>query len=469
LTFSTHWNRRTSSRNTNSFIGEVGGRGKITSGDARKLQIPKVDVVYFDPPFFRRDKGAVQYFSSYRVPNSFLLQKEWREEHTVKEDLPVILERLCKSGKVILISTARNSQVQWAAELARHKATVKKYKLSYVMPSGLPGGRDSEQFQNLLFGKGLELGKQQNPYMRLPDEDRTHRYVVQEHFRGKSMHADFRIESADKEKLVGWTLNTLIADVIKEPVTTLAQAKALKSVSNSKVNYSKVNWETGAFKKRRKEGTEEHVDVEILSIPKEPEPRAWLDFEGVIEPGNVGATAQFPGVLRIVDKGVCEYGAQKSNFHEYFPRSNRNEGGLHYRIIFKHLRLPARDGQDERDVWLLIKPVNQTPYVISNRAVEEEWVPSRGFSCLPEVIRKQVPKEYRYWEAQDGRRATRDALVAAIKQGEVSLPGIQKAVVEEFEKHRFVPFNQWGGSSKYAAALAERLPEHKRYIRHREE
>lgn len=32
------------------------------------------------------------------------------------------------------------------------------------------------------------------------------------------------------------------------------------------------------------------------------------------------------------------------------------------------------------------------------------------------------------------------------------------------EKARMIPFQQWGGSSKYARRLAERLPEHKRYV-----
>lgn len=32
------------------------------------------------------------------------------------------------------------------------------------------------------------------------------------------------------------------------------------------------------------------------------------------------------------------------------------------------------------------------------------------------------------------------------------------------EKARVIPFQQWGGSSKYARKLAERLPEHKRYV-----
>lgn len=37
-------------------------------------------------------------------------------------------------------------------------------------------------------------------------------------------------------------------------------------------------------------------------------------------------------------------------------------------------------------------------------------------------------------------------------------------VQDTVEKARMIPFQQWGGSSKYARKLAERLPEHKRYV-----
>lgn len=37
-------------------------------------------------------------------------------------------------------------------------------------------------------------------------------------------------------------------------------------------------------------------------------------------------------------------------------------------------------------------------------------------------------------------------------------------VANEVEKARLIPFQQWGGSAKYARRLAERLPAHKRYV-----
>jgi len=436
----------------NGFTAEVAGKGTVTNDNAKSMRIPQADVIYFDPPFFKRDKGYVHYFETYRVMNSILLGKQWKEDNLKPEDIPPVLEKLCRSCRHIYISTSSNEVVPYAKELARLKRSMKRYRVGYKQVSGF-GSRDENQREHLYVAKA-EAG------IIHPPEDKIYRYAVHEHFRGKSMHADLCIESADKESLIGWTLNTVIADAIEEPVTLLSQARALD------VGYSRIDWETGEFGKRPKEGASEPVNVEILSEPKEPEPRRWLDFEGVIEPGNVGATNNYPGVLHIVDKGICEYGAQKKDFREYFPHSDRKEGGLHYRIIFKHLRLPGRDGQDARDVWFLIKPDNQTPYVISKGAAEEGWIPPAGISCLPKSLRSAVPGEFQYWEKEDAgeRQKTRDALVESLHAGEVDLPGLGKTFLDEFLKHRFVPFNQWGGSSRYAATLAGRLPEHRKYI-----
>ena len=98
-------------KEVNTLIGEVGGKGKITNLDAREMTFPKSDVVYYDPPFFRKDKGHVQYFNSYKVSNSVLLQREWREENLKKEEAVDILHRLCKSTGHIFISSARNCEV----------------------------------------------------------------------------------------------------------------------------------------------------------------------------------------------------------------------------------------------------------------------------------------------------------------------------------------------------------------------
>jgi DNA adenine methylase len=497
---------RRAAREVSALAAEVAGSGTITNEDAKRMRFPRVDVVYFDPPFFKRDKGFVHYFETYKIMNSILLGREWKESNLSPEDIPPILERLCRSCARIYISTSSNEVVPYARELARLKRTMKRYRVAYTQTSGF-GSRDDHQREHLYVAKAGQLAKQADPYMRLPSEERTHRYVVQEHWRGKSVHADFRIESLGNRELIGWTLNVLIAGKIEEPVTTLARAKALKPA-----DYSKIDWETGEFKKRRKAGAEALVDVEVVAERKAVEPHAWLTVEGEVRPGEVGATANFPGVFRIVDKGVCEYGAQKPWFHEYFPRSDRPRGGFRYRVLFRQLRVADIQDADrdkalrpellgrylERDAdvaredwdaayweflkaeavipaaetkfrdeaaWLLIKPVDQTPYVLSDRAVEDGWVPPAGFSGLPRAAREKVPPAWRYWqmERESERRRMRDALVAALADGALSLPGVEKAA-GEFEKRKLVPFNQWGGSAKYAASLAKRLPEHRRYV-----
>jgi hypothetical protein len=215
--------------------------------------------------------ALVHYFQSYRVANSILLGREWKEKNLGPDDIPSILERLCKSCRHVFVSTSSNEVVPYARELARLKRTVKRHRLSYRQTSGF-GSRDEEQHQNLFVAKAGESEKQVDPHLRLPSEEKTHRYVCQEHWRGRSMHVDFRIESVGNTDLIGWTLNTLIAGIVKEPVTTLAQAKALKSA-----DYSKIDWETGEFKKRKKEGAEALVDVEIVSERKAVEPHRWIE------------------------------------------------------------------------------------------------------------------------------------------------------------------------------------------------
>jgi site-specific DNA-adenine methylase len=143
-------------KEVNGLIGEVGGKGTVTNLDARKMSFPSSDVVYYDPPFFRKDKGHVLYFNSYKVSNSVLLQKEWKEENLKKEEAVDILHRLCKSTGHIFISSARNCQVPWAAEVAKFKKMVKKFKITYRQTSGFPSGRDEEQRENLVFGKAKE-------------------------------------------------------------------------------------------------------------------------------------------------------------------------------------------------------------------------------------------------------------------------------------------------------------------------
>lgn len=318
--------------------------------------------------------------------------------------------------------------------------------------------------------KRIRVQKQQDPYMEVPSEDKTHPFTAQFHWRGKGYHSDIRL-GLRSNLLIGWTMNTQIAGVVKEPVTTVKEAKRWSSEQNMD-KVSKVNFHTGEWAERPKTGATKLVRTEILSERKAPHPGAWLGIEGKTkdpEPGKappVGGTRQFPGVFDIVDEGTVEYLAQKPWFHEYAFHG----GGLNYRMFFRLLKLAKRDeradceacGSDaETDVgwadepstalckgctteylekanvilppseeqplkdeatWLAIYPDDQTPNVISVDAVKKGWMPPDGVSALPAAIRKQVPKEYQYWKAKGAKaKELRDGLVKAMKDGDVEI------------------------------------------------
>jgi hypothetical protein len=327
---------------------------------------------------------------------------------------------------------------------------------------------ESGEMTNLPTRKAL---KQEDPYLEVPPENRLYRYVVQHHFRGKSFHADLRLELRPRELLAGWTMNVQIAGSVKEPVTTLAQAKAL---DRNMDEISKVNWKTGEWATRPKAGTDKLARTEILSERKAPEPYAWIDVEGKTkdpEPGKappVGGTRQYPGVFDIVDQGTFEYGAQKPWFHEYFFHGH----GLNYRMFYRLLNISKREegvceacgeravakalgwaGEDETPTglcqecateflrkqgvvlppseeqpiadsssWLAIYPDDQMPYVLDADAVSKGWMPPDGYSALPKEMRSKVPAELRYWTKHGAvAKAMRDDLVQQIADGKVEI------------------------------------------------
>jgi len=286
--------------------------------------------------------------------------------------------------------------------------------------------------------------KQADPYMEIPSEDKTHRYSVQHHYRGKSVHADLRMQGKARRSLTGWTINDALAGKIKEPVETLAAAKAADRGDNFKVN-----WKNGTVLKR-KTPSGALVNINLLSETKPRIPNEWLDLEGVIPIGDPekpgpGATKNFPGVFSIVDRGEVEFGAQKPWLHEYFFDGN----GLKRRVIFRLLQSRRKDIEEEYDeqaivdwilarlaegvmlpvaggselvevekriilrpphsyteggkprrealTWQVIFPKEQEPYVLSNEAEKKGWLPPKGYSALPRYLRKQVPTELRYW------------------------------------------------------------------------
>lgn len=241
---------------------------------------------------------------------------------------------------------------------------------------------------------------------KFPFNDEEHQFVMQHHFRGKSCHIDFRVKLDDY--LLGFTIFDLKPDTIKEPVSTLPEARSIDK-----------NWST-YFKMTDKVQTQvEALRTKLQITWKTAEPLEWLDFEGVQERGRVGGSENYEGVFHIVNKGKVWFGAQKPGFTELFLESPMFTG----RWVVR--RIPSPYVQERpREVFLelLWKPEEQTPYVLTTRARQKHWIPPKGISCLPPDIREKIPTKYKYWvrENKSDALAIRDALIKAIQRGEVS-------------------------------------------------
>lgn len=242
----------------------------------------------------------------------------------------------------------------------------------------------------------------QAQYNVFPDEQKKYWFIFQNHFRGKSVHLDFRYEvNAD---LRGWTIDHARARAVKEDVESLADAKRIEKA-----------WKT-SFKLNNEPGME---GKKLLVHAKAPGPNEWLTFEGVVAPGEVGATKTKPGVFSIWDHGQIEFGCQKSKYHEYFLAGRLFDG----RWLIRQLPASSRSRPGGAFIWLCWKAKEPRPYVLSKGAVDKVWIGPQNISSLPGDVRKQIPSEFKYWkhESKKERLQIRKELVLAIGKEEIRL------------------------------------------------
>jgi len=355
------------------------------------------------------------------------------------------------------------------------------------------------EFQQFVSAEEIDM---EDPYLLVPyREEGGVEYVVQLHIRGRSSHKDLRIELT-KDVLVGWTLTDAIRGAIKQPITTLEEAENI--AYDPKL--FKIDWNTGLphFRRRIVKGKlTAPVFAEITAIKKAVEPPEWKDFQGVTPVGAVGATATHPGVFYIVDgtpkfrKAKAWHGSKKPYFSEWFFRGGKLKG----RYFVRRLRFPERrpaeasdefdtyiqealnsidteretefflpiDGTDferiilppptigeEETGYLFIKPLDETCYTLSKAAVDKDYLPTLGFSALPDWVREQIPTEFHYWKktATSEAVAVRNKLVDLIRKGEIKIefefPELKElkkklglTLTEEFykfEEEKFEPF-----------------------------
>jgi len=322
----------------------------------------------------------------------------------------------------------------------------------------------------------FELVKQVGIFQQYPAEGRMYPFIIHNHWRGKSVHADLRLSHVNRQYLIGYTLDVQVPDIVRDPVLNMDRAREM----TKKDELWKFNAFDGTFKSRQTRVGMKKATSVLVQL-KAPEPNEWLSFEGVSERGSVGSTRDYPGVFLIVAKGNVEYGFRSGYFHEYwFHCEQWPNGGM--RLLFRELAsditasipvskflqwafdvdnpitdfqygdhsivcdlgevlLPEQLQLDFGDslslalapaekpelrtptMWMLIKPNTDEPYVLSQRAATKGRMPPFGISALPKTIKDQIPAEFAYWTIKESKKAleVRNSLIAAIKKKKVKL------------------------------------------------
>jgi len=280
--------------------------------------------------------------------------------------------------------------VNWLELLARKKAPPKKGE----------GGRPGGFFLT--------------PYLEYPTCKKC-RFVMQDHWRGSSKHVDWRMEVNDH--LIGWT----VLDSVKgaPEVTSVKEAKEVfkKFIKEWNFTANKKNVGLRAETKCPSEICDEWKynivkieDETIYTKPKEIEklsirsleelarqPKIWLEVEGVVPKGEVGATKTKPGVFYRWNWGRVWFGAQKPYFHEYFLYSEAKNPLFPYhkwvRVIVRAVNVNIIDPETKVPkpgtelMWRVLIPGDQTPYCLK-RGMKKKWVPPKNYIPVPPEWRK---------------------------------------------------------------------------------
>jgi len=244
------------------------------------------------------------------------------------------------------------------------------------------------------------IAKQKDPLVDEPFKKGPLDSVLQTHFRGKTVHLDWRIKSG-KDFLTGWTLISQKPGSVKNDVEDVKESRRLSM--GIKPEGNKI------FKPFL-------APKNLLAEPKPRHPLVWADITGsVFNEGKVGASANKKGVIYLVEKPKVEFGIQNNMFHEYFVMGEAMKGQLRFRkLVSEGERDDAKIPEGE-PFWIMNLSREIKPSVLTRRSVREGRMPAKGSSGLPVSVEKDIPKEFQYWKISDQKKAkeVRDSLVDA--------------------------------------------------------
>jgi hypothetical protein len=253
--------------------------------------------------------------------------------------------------------------------------------------------------------KALEACMKDQPaFMKYPDKEDRRSAILQAHFRGKSVHLDFRLKTGD-DFLTGWTLAAQKAGAVPD-VDTVGEGKQIASSFSTEGS----DWNKAFIAPDR-----------VRAFPKQVQPVVWLTVGGKrFEPGEIGATAEEAGVFAEIAKPKVTPLILTPFFAEYAVEDDPKFGGLlTFRLLTGQAGAPQAEidaGRQTREgeaFWTAMLTDDLTPAVLRTRAVHTGLMPPLGRSGLPIGIRASIPKEFQYWRQKTEKAAqeVRDALV----------------------------------------------------------
>lgn len=218
--------------------------------------------------------------------------------------------------------------------------------------------------------------------------------VIENHFRGKSQHKDFRVKMNSHAE--GKTLTDQPEGSITEDIKTIEQGR---------------KWQAQVKYKFR---PDMDPTTHVVVVKKAKQPLIWLKFHdkfmgkyAAAEPGTVTATRFGYGVVVLEDEGFAYPTIKKPFFEEFFLNMKKYKG----RMVFRLIPVGARwekppKGKLQWQSWINLK--EQTPYLMSRRArVKKDYVPDperTTASGLPPDWEKKIPMALRWW----GRKLSRE-------------------------------------------------------------
>jgi len=205
-------------------------------------------------------------------------------------------------------------------------------------------------------------------------------FVMVMHFRGKSVHFDFRRK--ENGFLNGETIASQVQGAIREDIDSIEKAKEIaKKIDDEKF-----------FKFRPSMTGEAH----ILIMEKATQPIDWLAvIKDEVKPGTIGATRFEEGIFYGIDWGLLWRGVQKPYFKEFFLY------GRNFKRRMVERLLPTGEWErvgKEKTNWQAWLTDSSLPYLLSERGRKrKDYVPPEGESGISPEWENAIPDNLKWW------------------------------------------------------------------------